>query len=130
MDRTSFQQLVEQALRRLPRKFKNKIRNVSIEIEDRPSAALLKELGIRSGTLYGLYRGVPITEREWNFANFLPDRITIYQLPIEASAASSEAIEKIVRDTVIHEVGHYFGFDDAYLSAIERERKSSSSGDE
>jgi predicted Zn-dependent protease with MMP-like domain len=115
MDRLSFEKLVQQSLRRLPRRFKKKLENISVEVEDRPSAELLRDMGITSGTLFGLYQGVPLTLREWNYGNVLPDRIVIYQRPIESAAASPEAIEDIVLETVIHEIGHYFGFSDKEL---------------
>lgn len=123
MDRLSFEKLVHNALRRLPRRFKNMIRNVSIEIEDRPSREVLQDMGIEQGTLFGLYQGVPLTEREWNFGNVLPDRIVIYQRPIEQAAATPLEIEEIVLETVIHEVGHFFGFDDEALYDIEDKRR-------
>jgi predicted Zn-dependent protease with MMP-like domain len=123
MDRSSFEKIVESSLRRLPRRFKNKIKNISIEVEDLPSRETLEGMGIEHGTLLGLYQGVPLTEREWNYGNVLPDRIVIYQLPIEQSAQSSEEIEEIVLDTVMHEIGHYFGFDDETLYSIEDENK-------
>ncbi len=97
--------------------------NIAIEIEDHPSPALLRDMGIESGTLFGLYQGVPLTEREWNYGNVLPDRIVIYQRPIEAAASSSEEIEEIVRDTVMHEIGHYFGFSDSELDEMEDEKR-------
>jgi predicted Zn-dependent protease with MMP-like domain len=122
MDRSSFEKLVEKSLERLPKKFKHKLRNIMIEIEDRPASELLDDMGIESGTLFGLYQGVPLTEREWNFGNVLPDRIIIYQEPIELAAFSSEEIEEIVLDTVVHEIGHYFGFDDRTLHEIEDEK--------
>lgn len=115
MDRLSFEKLVQNSLRRLPRRFKQKLRNISVEVEDRPSAQLLNDMGITSGTLFGLYQGVPLTERGWNYGNVLPDRIVIYQRPIEDAAASPSEIEKIVMDTVMHEIGHYFGFSDNEL---------------
>ncbi len=99
MDRPSFEKLVQDSLRRLPRRFKQKLKNVSIEVEDRPSAKLLSDMGITSGTLFGLYQGVPLTERGWNYGNVLPDRIVIYQRPIEGAAASPEEIEEAVLDT-------------------------------
>jgi len=123
MDRSSFEKLVEKSLERLPKKFKHKLRNIMIEIEDRPAQELLDDMGIESGTLFGLYQGVPLTERDWNFGNALPDRIVIYQRPIESAAVSPEEIEEIVLDTVVHEVGHYFGFDDASLYSIEDEKR-------
>ncbi len=123
MDRSSFEKLVEKSLERLPKKFKHKLRNIMIEIEDRPAQELLDDMGIETGTLFGLYQGVPLTERDWNFGNALPDRIVIYQRPIESAASSPEEIEEIVLDTVVHEVGHYFGFDDASLYSIEDEKR-------
>ncbi|HEX9021713.1 MAG TPA: metallopeptidase family protein [Nitrospirota bacterium] len=115
MDRASFEKIVQHSLRRLPRRFKRKLENISIEVEERPAAALLRDMGITSGTLFGLYQGVPLTERGWNYGNMLPDRIVIYQRPIEEAAASPSEIEKIVRETVMHEIGHYFGFSDNEL---------------
>ncbi len=126
MDRSSFEQLVQQSLRRLPRRFKKKLENISIEVEDRPSAELLRDMGITSGTLFGLYQGVPLTQREWNYGNVLPDRIVIYQGPIESAAASSQQIEEIVLDTVMHEVGHYFGFSDKELYEMMEDVKKNS----
>jgi len=80
-------------------------------------------MGIRSGSLFGLYQGVPLTKREWNYGNMLPDRIVIYQHTIESVATSPEEIEKIVLDTVIHEIGHYFGFSDRELREIEAAKR-------
>ncbi len=115
MDRSSFERLVEQSLERLPKRFKSRLRNLIIEVEDFPRRELLEDMGITSGTLFGLYQGVPLTEREWNFGNALPDRIVIYQKPIERTASSPQEMEKIVLETVVHEVGHYFGFSDNEL---------------
>ncbi len=129
MDRSSFEKLVQNSLGRLPRRFKNKIKNISVEIEDIPSRETLRDMGIRRGTLFGLYQGVPLTEREWNFGNMLPDRITIYQRPIEEAARSTEEIEEIVLETVIHEVGHYFGFTDEDLYEIEDEKARKKEGE-
>ena len=123
MNRTAFEQLVQHALRRLPRRFKNRIRNVEIEVEDAPGKQLLEGMGIGSATLFGLYQGVPLTEREWNYGNMLPDRIVIYQRPIEQAAHSNEEIEEIVLETVMHEVGHYFGFSDQELYDIEEDKR-------
>jgi predicted Zn-dependent protease with MMP-like domain len=122
MDRLAFELLVEKSLEKLPKKFKGRLRNIIIEVEDLPSQEVLDELGIKSGTLFGLYRGVPLTSREWNYGNVLPDRIVIYQHSIESAAASSGEIERLIMDTVMHEIGHYFGFSDAALYSIEREK--------
>ncbi len=123
MDRPAFEILVQNSLRKLPRKFKKKLANISVEVEDLPSRELLKDMGIRSGTLLGLYQGVPLTKRGWNYGNMLPDRIVIYQRTIESVAASPEEIERIVQDTVIHEIGHYFGFSDKELRQMEAAKR-------
>ena len=129
MDRPAFEKLVQQSLLRLPRRFKQKLKNISVEVEDRPSRELLEDMGIESGTLFGLYQGVPLTQREWNYGNVLPDRIVIYQRPIESAAASPGEIEEIVLDTVMHEIGHYFGFSDDELDEME-DAKRKEKGDE
>jgi predicted Zn-dependent protease with MMP-like domain len=129
MDRSSFEKLVQKSLLRLPRRFKQKLKNISVEVEDRPSAELLRDMGITSGTLFGLYQGVPLTQREWNYGNVLPDRIVIYQRPIESAAISPAEIEEIVLDTVMHEIGHYFGFSDDELDEME-DAKRKEKGDE
>ena len=121
MERIAFEKLVERALLRLPRRFKKKLGNIFIEVESAPDPGLLRDMGISSGTLFGLYQGVPLTEREWNFGNVLPDRIVIYQRPIEQAARSAEEMEQIVMDTVMHEIGHYFGFNDKELYEMEDE---------
>ena len=122
MNRTSFEKLVDRSLQRLPKKFLDALQNITIEVEDEPEDEILDDMGIEDGALYGLYQGVPITEREWNYGNVLPDRIAIYQGPIEREARTPEEIEEIVLDTVVHEIGHYFGFDDETLYNIEDEK--------
>ena len=128
MDRPSFEILVQNSLQKLPRKFKKKLANISVEVEDLPSQELLNNMGIRSGTLLGVYQGVPLTKRGWNYGNMLPDRIVIYQRTIESIATSPEHIEKIVQDTVIHEIGHYFGFTDKELREIESTKRKQEEG--
>jgi len=123
MDRKVFELLVERSLKRLPKKFLAELENIAIEVEDEPPQELLDDMGIDDGALYGLYQGVPLTEREWNFGNVLPDRIVVYQGPIERDARSDEEVEEMVLDTVMHEIGHYFGFDDATLYSIEDEKE-------
>jgi predicted Zn-dependent protease with MMP-like domain len=122
MDRKVFEKLVERSLQRLPKKFLDALENIGIEIEAEPPQDVLDDMGIEDDGLYGLYQGTPLTEREWNYGNVLPDRITIYQGPIERDARSDEEIEEIVLDTVVHEIGHYFGFDDETLYNIEDEK--------
>ena len=122
MDQNKFEQLVGRSLQRLPRKFLDALQNITIEVEDEPPDDLLDDMGIEDDGLYGLYQGTPLTEREWNYGNVLPDRIVIYHGPIERDAANDGEIEEIVLDTVAHEIGHYFGFDDETLYSIEDEK--------
>ena len=122
MDRKAFETLVERSLKRLPKKFLGELENIAIEVEDEPPQEVLDDMGIEEGALYGLYQGVPLTEREWNFGNVLPDRIVIYEGPIERAARNDDEVEEIVLDTVMHEIGHYFGFDDETLYSIEDEK--------
>jgi predicted Zn-dependent protease with MMP-like domain len=122
MNRKTFEQLVERSLKRLPKKFLDALENIAIEVKDEPPQDVLDDMGIENGALYGLYQGVPLTEREWNFGNVLPDRITIYQGPIERDTRNDEEIEEVVLDTVVHEIGHYFGFDDETLYSIEDDK--------
>ena len=69
--------------------------------------------------LFGLYQGTPLTEREANYGNTLPDRISIYQLPIEEACEDEEDIRQCVAETVIHEFGHYFGLSEEEIEEIE-----------
>jgi len=123
MNRAAFEKLVARSLQRLPKKFLEALENITIEVEDEPDQDILDEMEIEDDGLYGLYQGTPLTEREWNYGNALPDRISIYQGPIERDARTDEEIEEIVLDTVMHEIGHYFGFDDETLYSIEDEKE-------
>ncbi|MEK6744324.1 MAG: metallopeptidase family protein [Nitrospirota bacterium] len=122
MNNALFEKLVKRSLERLPRKLMETLQNITIEVEAEPPDDVLDDMGIEDDGLYGLYQGTPLTEREWNYGNVLPDRIVIYQGPIERDAANEGEIEEIVLDTVVHEIGHYFGFDDETLYGIEDEK--------
>ena len=121
MTRTEFEALVERALRTLPRRFKEKIANVAIVVEDWADDETLREVGIEPpDTLYGLYRGIDLTRRDTSYGNVLPDTIHIYQGPVEEDCADDGEMAELVRDTVIHEIGHYFGLDDDTMEGIEQ----------
>jgi predicted Zn-dependent protease with MMP-like domain len=122
MGRRKFDELVDLSLKRLPKKFLDALENIVVEVEGEPPQDILDDMGIEDDGLYGLYQGTPLTEREWNYGNVLPDRIIIYQGPIERDARTDEEIEEIVLETVVHEIGHYFGFDDEILYSIEDEK--------
>jgi predicted Zn-dependent protease with MMP-like domain len=118
---TEFEALVERALRRLPRQFKDRITNVAVVVEDWADEETLEELGIKPpDTLYGLYRGTDLTRRDSSYGNVLPDTIHIYQGPIEEDCADADEMAELVLDTVIHEIGHYFGLDDDTMEGIEQ----------
>jgi len=120
MTRRQFEALVDRALRRLPRTFKDKLANIAVVVEAWPDDATLAELGIEPpDTLYGLYRGVDLTHRDSSYGNVLPDTVTIYQGPIEEDCDDEEEMAELVRETVVHEVGHYFGLDDETMERIE-----------
>src|SRR5262245_61533692 len=107
MTRKQFEALVERALRKLPREFKAKLANIAVVVEDWADDETLDDLGIDPPyTLYGLYRGVDITHRDSSYGNVLPDTITIYQGPIEEDCADQEEMADVVRETVMHEIGH------------------------
>ena len=121
MTHREFEALVERALRTLPRGFKEKIANVAIVVEDWADDETLRELDIEPpDTLYGLYRGIDLTHRDTSYGNVLPDTIHIYQGPIEEDCADAAEMAELVRDTVIHEIGHYFGLDDDTMEGIEQ----------
>ena len=120
MTRRQFEALVEKALRKLPRAFKERIANVAVVVEDWPDDETLDEMGIEPpDTLYGLYRGVDLTQRDSGYGNVLPDTVTIYQGPIEEDCADEAEMAQVVRETVVHEIGHYFGLDDDTMHRIE-----------
>jgi predicted Zn-dependent protease with MMP-like domain len=120
MTRERFTQLVEEALREIPRRFRDEMRNVAVIVEDDPAPHILAEMEIEPpDSLYGLYQGTPLPERGWGYGNALPDRISIYQGPIEESCEDDEAVRDCVAETVIHEFGHYFGMSEDEIEEIE-----------
>ena len=120
MTRREFEALVERALRGLPKKFKAKIANIAVVVEDWADPETLAEMGIEPpDTLYGLYRGIDLTRRDSSYGNVLPDTVTIYQGPIEEDCVDEEEMAELVRETVVHELGHYFGLDDETMERIE-----------
>ncbi|PYO27153.1 MAG: hypothetical protein DMD86_18345 [Candidatus Rokuibacteriota bacterium] len=121
MTRTEFEDLVESALKKLPRPFRQKLKNIAVVVEDWADEETLEDMGIEPpDTLYGLYRGVDLTRRDSSYGNVLPDTIHIYQGPIEEDCADPEEMAELVRDVVVHEVGHYFGLDDETMEDIEQ----------
>ncbi len=116
MERERFDQLVLEAVEGLPEPFLDKLSNIDIEVRDRASAAELRAAGAPSGsTLLGMYHGVPQTRRSHGYGMVLPDRIFIYQRPIERLCRSDDEVRERVRKVVLHEIGHHFGMSEEML---------------
>ncbi len=118
LTREQFEDIVREALESLPKEFLSRLENVVVMVEDEPSREQLDSNGLGgSDTLLGLYEGVPLTERHgYNMA--LPDRITIFQKPLEADCDDKDELISAVQSTVIHEVAHFFGISDDALDAM------------
>jgi predicted Zn-dependent protease with MMP-like domain len=121
MTREQFKRLVEEAIDTIPPRFAREIKNVAIVIEDEPSKELLEEMEMGPDeTLLGLYQGIPLTERGGSYGNVLPDRITLFQKTIEEECEHDEdEIVVAIGETLIHELGHYFGLDEDEIMEIE-----------
>ncbi|MBM4446576.1 MAG: metallopeptidase family protein [Chloroflexi bacterium] len=123
MERQEFEAVVFRAIEALPAEFKSKLENVDILVEDWPSPKQIRQLRLRSkAQLLGLYEGVPQTKRDSGYNLVLPDKITIFQKPIEAQCRSSQEIENEIGRVVRHEIAHHFGIGDATLYKIERQK--------
>jgi len=131
VDRKRFERHVAEALTSIPRNFRDALRNIAIVVEDEPDEELLEEMEVEPpDTLLGLYQGTPLTERSWGFGNALPDRILIFQGPHERAAADDEDLVVAIGETLIHEVGHYFGMSEEQIEEIEDRYWSRSVDDE
>jgi len=118
VERKRFEKLVNEAIAELPREFRNRLRNVAVIVEDNPAEEMLEEMEIDEGdTLFGLYEGTPLTERGFE-APLHPDRIWIFQEPIEEACETEEEMKEEIKLTIVHEVAHFFGLDDEYLEDL------------
>ena len=118
MDRSRFEELVGQAIDSLPDDFKMKLDNVAVVVEDYPSPREARRLGRGGRLLLGLYQGQPLTRRDSRYGMAFPDKITIYQANVESICRSDSEIREEVRRTVLHEIAHHFGIDDARLHEL------------
>jgi predicted Zn-dependent protease with MMP-like domain len=119
MDGDQFEALVLEALESMPEMFHEALDNVEIVIEEWPSFNTLRMARVRSKYgLLGFYHGVPLTERTTNYSLVSPDKISIYQKPIEAQCSTPQELRELVHRVVLHELAHYFGIDDARLHEI------------
>jgi len=115
MNHRAFEDLVRRAIDTLPGQFLARLENVDIVVADRPAAEQLGAGGLPQGeTLLGLYEGVPLVDRE-NYGLVVPDKITVFQEPLEEMCRTREDLIEEIRVTVVHEVAHFFGLDDRAL---------------
>jgi predicted Zn-dependent protease with MMP-like domain len=120
MPRGLFEKYVAEALASIPQRFRKAMQNIAIVVEDEPSPELLAEMDIEPpDTLLGLYQGTPLTERHWGYGNTLPDRVLIFQGPHERSAEDEDDLIVAIAETLIHEIGHYFGLSEEEIEEIE-----------
>ncbi len=124
MIRADFEKLVKKAILELPEHIRQKMDNVDIVVEEKASSEQLGKIGLKSAdSLLGLYQGVPQTAWGRGFGNILPDKISIFQQPIEKLAKSEERIIDLVKNTVWHEIAHHFGFSEKGVRELESKRK-------
>ncbi len=119
MERRRFLRLVGRALAELPSPYREWLANVDVVVERRPGRHHLRNAGLGPGeTLFGLYEGVPLTERGSDYGMVLPDKITIFQEPLEREFLADDELVEEVRRTVLHELAHHFGVSDEELERL------------
>ncbi|OGP34588.1 MAG: hypothetical protein A2X88_00955 [Deltaproteobacteria bacterium GWC2_65_14] len=122
MVRSNFEGVLRRAVDTLPEIFRQALDNVAIVVEDRPPGWLLRELGVPPGeTLYGFYHGIPLPERSVQDSGNLPDKISIYRVPLEEDFPDRDDLAREIRVTLLHEIGHYFGMDEEELARLDYE---------
>jgi len=124
MQKADFEKLVKKAVLDLPEHIRQKMNNVEIVIEEEASFEQRRKAGLGPQSfLLGLYQGVPQARWGRGFGNILPDKISIFQKPIERLAKSEEEIIALVKNTVWHEIAHHFGFDERGVRQLEAKRR-------
>ena len=120
MDKDAIRQEVARVLDKLPRQFRKRMENVAVVIEDWPSNDLLLDVGLdpRHDSLYGLYQGVPLPDRSNTYPPILPDKISIFSGPLLEDFPNPEELREQIRTTLLHEIAHYFGFDDDEIDKL------------
>jgi len=120
-----FEAVVTEGIDAIPKKYLQHINNLAFVVEDEPSSTQRQKLNLRRHeSLYGLYEGIPLTKRGSNYNLVLPDKITIFKKPIEASSQSLEQLEILVKNTIWHEVAHYYGLDHDLIHKLEHKHKT------
>jgi predicted Zn-dependent protease with MMP-like domain len=121
MEVERFNALVDEAIASIPEEFRSRLDNIMIDVQPIAAPDVYRNLSKNPWGLLGLYQGVPYAKRGPWYGNVLPDRILIFQKPIERQCRTKAEVRRLVRQVVIHEVGHYFGLSDDALHALERE---------
>jgi len=116
-----FQVLIGQVMDELPSKYMTRLNNVAITYADQPTDIQREKLRLRGNqTLFGLYEGIPLTARGAGYTLVLPDKITLFKLPLLAASADHDALRKQVKHTLWHEIAHHFGLDHDRIHELER----------
>jgi len=120
LNHTEIRKEVASILNRLPKQFRKGLQNIEIVVEERPTRELLLSVGLdpRHDTLYGLYQGIPLPDRSALYPPILPDKITIFSEPLLRDFSDPEDLREQIRATVLHEIAHYFGFDDDEIDKL------------
>jgi predicted Zn-dependent protease with MMP-like domain len=120
MDKDEIRKEVVRVLDKLPRQFRKQLHNVEIVVEECPEDELFLDAGLdpEQDTLYGLYQGVPLPDRSSTYPPILPDKITIFSEPLLRDFPDPEELREQIRTTVLHEIAHYFGFDDDEIDKL------------
>jgi len=120
VEKERFELLVARAVETLPEEFITRLENVDVVVEDYPTRGQMARVGLGRGqTLLGLYEGVPLTKRGAHYGLVPPDKITIFQKPIEAKCRYGAEITAEIKRVIQHEIAHHFGIGDARLRQIE-----------
>lgn len=124
VERQEFESMVSRAVSRLPKPYQDKIENIAFIVEDTPTEEQRRKLELSNHqTLFGLYEGLPLPQRQGSLKIF-PDKITIYQLPIQSAVNSIEELYDQIARTVWHEVAHYFGLDHQMIDELNNKSKA------
>jgi predicted Zn-dependent protease with MMP-like domain len=119
LTRTQFETLVEDALTELPEELLQHMQNIAVTVADWPSPGELKRAGlVHPRQLYGLYEGIPLTRRGTHYNLVAPDRIILYQGPLQMASPSLPALREQIRRTVVHEIAHHFGIGEARIREL------------